>query len=85
MELVFRADAGHGWLQVPMSLVRDLGILDDITPYSYRRGDTAYLEEDCDASLLINALRDAGVEVTCREVNDGDESIIRRYQRFYKE
>jgi len=51
----FHTDPGHGWLEVPMSLLRDLGIADKISSYSYMRGDSAYLEEDCDAGLFVRA------------------------------
>lgn len=52
-------DPGHGWLKVPVSLLEKLGIADKITPYSYRRGDFAYLEEDCDAGTFIVAYKEA--------------------------
>ena len=51
----FHTDPGHGWLEVPMSLLRDLGIADKVSSYSYMRGDSAYLEEDCDAGLFVQA------------------------------
>ena len=83
MELVFRADAGHAWLAVSMDWLRELGIADKVSKYSYRKNNIAYLEEDCDASLLINALREAGHEVTCREEYEGERSVIRSYLRYW--
>ena len=51
----FIEDSGHGWLKVPMSELKRLGIADKISPYSYANGDNAYLEEDLDISTFINA------------------------------
>ena len=44
------SDPGHGWLKVPVHLIKFLGIHEKITPYSYvnQSGRFAYLEEDCD-------------------------------------
>lgn len=53
----FIADPGHGWLEVPMAELVELGIADKITSYSYRSRDglLAYLEEDCDLSTFARA------------------------------
>lgn len=56
-KIVHRTDPGHGWISVPISLLQLLGIEDQITAYSYIRGDRAYLEEDADGSTLILAIR----------------------------
>jgi hypothetical protein len=50
-------DPGHGWLVVPMEDVHTAGCAEQITAYSYqsRDGQTAYLEEDCDAGTFIDA------------------------------
>jgi len=51
------ADPGHAWVAVPMDYVRMLGIDQKITPYSFisDSGKTAYLEEDCDVGIFIDA------------------------------
>lgn len=54
--IAFHEDAGHGWLEVPFSLLVVLGIEDQITGYSYRYLDKAYLEEDLDLSTFVRAL-----------------------------
>lgn len=56
-------DAGHGWLAVKRSELVELGIANKITSYSYQRGKTVYLEEDCDMTTFVNALtaRDNGI------------------------
>jgi len=43
-------DGGHGWLAVKRSLLIDLDALRFISAYSYQKGSTVYLEEDCDAA-----------------------------------
>jgi len=50
-------DPGHAWVAVPMDYVRMLGIDQKITPYSFisDSGKTAYLEEDIDAGIFIDA------------------------------
>jgi hypothetical protein len=55
--IVIHEDAGHGWLQVPHSLISKLGISKQITGYSYRDIHYAYLEEDCDLSTFVLALK----------------------------
>lgn len=48
-------DPGHGWLEVSELELRDLGIADEITAYSYRREGRVYLEEDQDAGTFLRA------------------------------
>lgn len=54
--IVFHEDAGHGWLQVPHSLIKKLKIAAKITGYSYMDSNYVYLEEDCDLSTFFTAL-----------------------------
>lgn len=51
------SDSGHGWLAVKRADLSDLGILEMITHYSYQRGSTVYLEEDCDVSTFFRSFR----------------------------
>jgi hypothetical protein len=51
----FFSDAGHGWVKVPIADLKVLGIADKISGCSLQRGDFAYLEEDCDATLFGKA------------------------------
>ena len=53
--LRFISDPGHGWLEVPMSIVESLHIKDEISKYSYLYKGMAYLEEDCDAGKIGRA------------------------------
>jgi len=55
---IFWNDPGHGWLEVKRSDLVLLGIETKISGCSYQSGDRTkvFLEEDCDASIYIEAL-----------------------------
>jgi len=82
----FFEDAGHGWLAVKRAELVKLGILDKITRYSYERGATVYLEEDCDLSTYADAIKAKGVDF--KEFWAGvkrsyaDYSPVRSYKSF---
>lgn len=48
-------DPGHSWFAVKRELLIGVGVLHLTSPYSYQRGDTVYLEEDCDAPRFFAA------------------------------
>lgn len=66
----FYTDPGHGWVEVPRSLLNELDIADKITPYSYQRGDDVFLEEDCDLSTFADAMEKAGRPFKMTQVNE---------------
>ena len=72
------SDPGHAWLKVPLPELKVLGILGDISAYSYYYAGQAYLEEDCDAGVFINALRELGYTVKTTEVYQ-EKTRIRDY------
>ncbi|MBU1082558.1 MAG: hypothetical protein KKB59_18875 [Spirochaetes bacterium] len=77
----FHYDAGHGWLRVRVDELRALGIADKISGYSYRAGEWAYLEEDCDSEVFVKAC--GGLEKErYLAVNDGDSSWIRDLEPY---
>lgn len=76
------ADPGHCWLKVKIAELEKLGITGKITAFSYVRGDNAYLEEDCDAGVLINALKDRGIEPKFKFHHTDNRSKIRGYASF---
>jgi hypothetical protein len=85
LNLVYHTDPGHGWLAVPMDMVRQLGLVDKISDYSYQTPGgqaLAYLEEDCDAPLLLEALKAAGHEYHISTVRTDRGSPIRGYPSF---
>jgi len=83
LTLNYYQDPGHGWARVPMRVLHALKIVGDISPYSYRRNDYAYLEEDCDLSRLMTAAQAAGIVIRLKEFNCNKQSKIRSYQSFY--
>ena len=69
----FFEDSGHGWLEVPIALCRELGLAHAITGYSYCKGDNLYLEEDCDAGTFVKAW----------EAATGKEWYVKRADGYY--
>jgi hypothetical protein len=59
-----------------------LGIADKISTYSYQNGANAFLEEDCDLSTLIGALRQRGYEIKFNESHTDKQSKIRNYSTY---
>jgi hypothetical protein len=53
-----------------------------ISRYSYQKGGTVYLEEDCDAGCFLTALKQAGTECHITEKNSNRSSPIRNFSRF---
>ena len=83
MKYNFYSDPGHGWLEVEIQELCNLGIANKISVYSYRQGDKAYLEEDCDATLFCEAKEAKGEEVQLNEINSNySASPIRNYMRY---
>ena len=70
LTLTFYSDPGHGWLEVDRDLLVTLGIDEEITPYSYQRGEKVYLEEDCDFSTFARAMQAAGREFKVMTINE---------------
>lgn len=75
-------DPGHGWMAVKRTLLQQLGIEDRITPYSYQRGGTVYLEEDCDMMTFHDAAKAAGFRYFLMHKYTDKSSPIRSYERF---
>ena len=82
VEIHFCTDPGHGWALVTVDLVEELGISDQISEYSYRKGEVVALEEDCDYGLLVDALNSRQIPFTVVEVHAKDHTHIRQWNRF---
>ena len=83
LTLNFYQDAGHGWVKIKLSMLQKLGIIDQISRYSYMRKDNAYLEEDCDLGRLYGALDKAGITLKLKEfIAREKRSKIRSYDSF---
>ena len=79
MKFDFYSDPGHGWVKVSKELLAKLGISHKISQYSYQRGNFAYLEEDCDANLFVQAMEAHGLPFSFRDHNTNQMSRIRNY------
>lgn len=78
----FHSDPGHGWLEVPRSLLNELGIENAISPYSYVRGGAAFLEEDCDAGLFRAAYEAVNGKLDYVVVHHDHDAPCRSYSRY---
>ncbi len=82
MKIKFYSDPGHGWGAVKRRVLDELGIADQITYFSYQKGQTVYLEEDCDLPTLVTKLALNGVVVEYDQRSTEGRSPIRSYDRF---
>lgn len=81
-------DPGHAWLEVQPAALSQIGnireLFEQISNYSYRSedGNTWYLEEDCDATTLIEWLTQHGYRpqdgaIEFKEIFTNEDSFIR--------
>jgi len=82
MKLTKFNDPSHGWLKVPKSLLKELGIEDKISSCSYMRAEYAYLEEDCDLYLFETAMNKAGRTLEIKESYTETQSKIPNYNSY---
>lgn len=76
------SDPGHGWARVKKTELIKLGIEKRITTYSYQRGMYAYLEEDCDLGVYIEALKAKGHTYKFKHYTTDKRSKIRSYEHY---
>ena len=84
MKLKYYTDPGHGWIAIKRKVLNDLEVADKITVFSYQKGQTVYLEEDCDAFLVMQKLSEKGITVNFDRKHTNNRSPIRNYNRFDK-
>lgn len=82
MDIKVYSDPGHAWFAVKVMKLQELGIIHKISSFSYIKGYTAYLEEDCDGSLLIKTLREKEIPYNLIEKVSDKPSPIRNYEPF---
>lgn len=82
LTFVYHQDSGHGWVAVKRTLLAKYVPLSEITAYSYQKGATVYLEEDCDASKFLKALRATGEHYHLVSKQLYDRHPIRSYEGF---
>lgn len=72
-------DPGHSWVRVPLKMLDKLSIANKISSYSYQRTDYVYLEEDCDFSVFLGAMKARGQKVELVSKYTDRQSRIRGY------
>lgn len=82
MKLKHYNDPGHGWVAVKRKLLVELGMIREITSYSYQRGETVYLEEDCDASRVLQEMSARGIKYELVDKYCDQRHVIRSYDTF---
>jgi len=83
LSLTYYQDPGHGWVKVKKGLIKELGLWEKITFYSYEDPEHIYLEEDCDLSTFMRAAEDAGYLFNRMLVDRADnDSHIRGMNMF---
>jgi hypothetical protein len=83
-QYTWHTDPSHGWLAVPVADLCRLNIQAEISKYSYfdqGRG-MAYLEEDVDAQIFINAADPEGHGLDYEEQYTDGQHPIRSLPRF---
>lgn len=82
-------DGGHSWFSVKRSLLKALNIEKEISSCSYQKGDSVYLEEDCDAAIFFKAYLKASdlsweMIKAAFDVKDSykDSSPVRNYAHY---
>ena len=85
LKLNYFTDPGHGWVSVKLQTLKDLGIADKVSTYSYMRGASAYLEEDCDLSALYAACDARGIQIELTTKHTNNRSPFRSYATYRAE
>ena len=79
---IYHQDPGHGWIEVPLTELRRLGIADKISSYSYQRQGQAFLEEDGDCDTWHFAKQEVGEDYETIKRHTNNESPIRNYTPY---
>ena len=82
MKIRFICDPSHGWGEIPISLINDLGLTSKISNYSYKKDVNAYLEEDCDLPMVLRELKKQGIEFSFIEEHSNNDSWVRNLKKF---
>ena len=78
----FQQYVGHAWLKVSKDTFNRTNLtMRSISCFSYHDNKNYYLEEDVDATLYLNNLKDQKINYSFIEVDDGDYSPIRNLPR----
>lgn len=76
------SDPSHSWGKIKRSVLHNLGIANNITAYSYQRGEYVYCETDVDLTTVCMALNQRNTRVKFVEKRTDRDSRIRSYERY---
>lgn len=91
VDLLWIEDPGHAWLRMKLADFLKLGVSKDITDYSYITAPEAphdryvYLEEDCDAHVAIQKMKNLGWKMVMNDtyVDDFERSHYYSYMLYF--
>lgn len=83
--LVFVADPGHGWLEVPNEDIKALGIARRISSYSYMTTRASFLEEDLDYGVFMEAAKAKGWDIKTKTRHVDRPAPLRNYSSYKPE
>ena len=85
-ECTYLSDPGHGWIACDRLYLEHQGLADKISPGSYydKKDDVIWLEEDCDAAVLMDYLRKRGIDYDLIEVYTEFDAPVRKLPAWRK-
>lgn len=78
--LTLHEDPGHSWLEVSKKQMEGFGVIP--SSCSYERGNSIFLEEDCDAPLFIGALIERKMQFGIRRTVYNNMCFIRELKHY---
>jgi hypothetical protein len=79
----YYSDTEQGWLKIPIQDARTVGVEPEaISPKSYRRGSFLYLDEDKDAMVFLEGIREKGAKLNIKKHFSKKSSKIRSYEQY---
>ena len=85
--LEFYSTPGHGYLKVPLQLLRELQISQLISGYSYiDNKDNVYCEEDCDMAIVCTRMKLDNIDFSIIEHyvdEDDDFSFTDQFDKYH--
>ena len=80
IKVTYHSDPGHGWFAVKLADIDAAGLADKISQYSYKRGQTVYLEEDSDAPRFFRAIDRSKLDIKYAKFQE--RSPVRSYNSY---
>lgn len=78
------SDPGHAWGSVSLKLLKELNLIEQISPYSYMSHSRAYLEHHSDMTKLLDKLKSDGIPYIIENTYN-ENTNIRNLAPFSKE